>query len=594
MVPPENFTNLTISGSRGSNSVTLSSSGSIGLAGTLTGSATFGSGGYVITGSTVDFNGAGTQTIPAFNFNNLTSSSTGARTLSSTGTIGIAGTFTQGTNAYTITGSTVSYNGTGAQTVAGSTYHNLILATSGTKTFGSGTTSIGGNLTLSGTATGDATTNLSTINYNASGAQAIANIQYYHLSLNGSGTKTFAAGTSYINGNFTLGGTATADATTNATTINYSGSGGQAIANITYNNLTLSNAGTKSFTTGTTAIHGTLTMAGSAAADAVTNSALIDYNGTGAQGIAAITYYDLSLSTSGTKTFTSGTTSVSHTLAIGGSATADATTNSTTISYGGSGSQNIAALVYYNLALGNAGTKTFPSGTTSLQGSLTVSGSAVADAVTNTSTINYSGTGSQTIGAMNYYNLTSSSSGARTLASSGTIGIAGAFTPGTNAYTTTGSTISFNGTGGQSVPLFTFNNLSFGGSGAKSAAGTLSVGGNFTNPDTVVMGTYTLSVTGTKTNTGLIRFAGASNGLPFTGGTVEYNGTVSQTVTTGTYNNLLFTSTGIKHPAAGVIANGNVTIGTGATLQVTGGVTMQIIGNVINQGTLQNAGILTN
>src|SRR6185369_440556 len=170
--------------------------------------------------------------------------------------------------------------------------------------------------------------------------QAIANIQYHHLSLSGSGVKTFAAGTASISGNFTLGGSATADATTNSTTINYAGSGAQAIANITYNNLTLSNAGTKTFTAGSTGIRGTFTITGSAVADAVTNSSSIDYNGSGAQGIGAITYYDLLLSTSGTKTFASGTTGVTHSLTLGGTATADATTNNSTVDYSGGGAQS--------------------------------------------------------------------------------------------------------------------------------------------------------------------------------------------------------------------------------------------------------------
>src|SRR5439155_152633 len=86
---------------------TLASSGTVGVAGTFTPGANT----YTITGSTVDFNGAGAQTISAFNYNNLTSSSTGARTLASSGAVGVAGTFTPGTNAYTVTGSTVNFNG---------------------------------------------------------------------------------------------------------------------------------------------------------------------------------------------------------------------------------------------------------------------------------------------------------------------------------------------------------------------------------------------------------------------------------------------------------------------------------------------------
>ncbi|PCJ79819.1 MAG: hypothetical protein COA57_15290, partial [Flavobacteriales bacterium] len=106
-----NYYNLT-SSSTGAR--TLAASGTVGVAGTFTP----GTNAYTITGSTIDFNGSGAQTILAFNYNNLTSSSTGARTLASSSTVGVAGTFTQGTNSYTITGSTVEFNGSAAQTIA--------------------------------------------------------------------------------------------------------------------------------------------------------------------------------------------------------------------------------------------------------------------------------------------------------------------------------------------------------------------------------------------------------------------------------------------------------------------------------------------
>ncbi|MFA7177189.1 MAG: hypothetical protein WC114_08075, partial [Smithellaceae bacterium] len=103
-----------------------------------------------ITGSTIDFNGSGSQTIPAFNYNNLTSSSSGGRTLASSGTVGVAGTFTPGGNSYTITGSTIDFNGT-TQNVATFTYNNLTLSNSGTKTCAAALT-INSDLSLSGTA----------------------------------------------------------------------------------------------------------------------------------------------------------------------------------------------------------------------------------------------------------------------------------------------------------------------------------------------------------------------------------------------------------------------------------------------------------
>src|SRR4029079_2013458 len=91
---------------------------------------------YTVTGSTVDFNGSGAETIPAFNYNNLTSSSTGARTLS--GTIGVAGAFTPGaSNSYTTTGSTVNFNGSSAQTIPAFSYFNLTSSSTGTRTLAS-------------------------------------------------------------------------------------------------------------------------------------------------------------------------------------------------------------------------------------------------------------------------------------------------------------------------------------------------------------------------------------------------------------------------------------------------------------------------
>src|SRR6185437_1862279 len=91
------------------------------------------------TGSTINFNGAGSQSIPGFIYNNLTSSGgAAARTLDPVNTIKIAGVFTPGTNVYTITGSTVEYNGTSAQSLPATftTYNNLTLNnTAGTSGF---------------------------------------------------------------------------------------------------------------------------------------------------------------------------------------------------------------------------------------------------------------------------------------------------------------------------------------------------------------------------------------------------------------------------------------------------------------------------
>ena len=163
---------------------TLASSGTVGVAGTFTP----GTNAYTITGSTVDFNGAGAQTIPAFAYNNLTSSSTGARTLASSGTIGVRGTFTPGTNAYAVTGSTVNFNGAGAQTIPAFAYNNLTSSSTGARTLASAARSVlparfapGTNLyTITG----------STVDFNGSAKQTIPAFAYNNLTSSSTGART--------------------------------------------------------------------------------------------------------------------------------------------------------------------------------------------------------------------------------------------------------------------------------------------------------------------------------------------------------------------------------------------------------------------
>ena len=97
-------------------------------------------------------------------------------------------------------------------------------------------------------------------------------------------------------------------------------------------------------------------------------------------------------------------------------------------------------------------------------------GTAVVNAVGNT--VEYIGIASQNIRLSNYYHLASSGVGARVMPATGIVGIAGDFTPGTNAYTITGSTVDFNGTE-QIIGAFTFNNLTMSGGGIKTLAGSI-------------------------------------------------------------------------------------------------------------------------
>ncbi|RYY68656.1 MAG: hypothetical protein EOO13_11705, partial [Chitinophagaceae bacterium] len=122
-------------------------------------------------------------------------------------------------------------------------------------------------------------------------------------------------------------------------------------------------------------------------------------------------------------------------------------------------------------------------------------------------TVNYASTAAQTIVAVNYGNLTNTGNGPRTLASSGTIGIKNSFTPSTVANTITGSTIDFNGSTAQTIPAFNYNNLKVSNTNANitlAASGTIGVAGTFTPNTGTAFGAYansTVSFNGTSAQT---------------------------------------------------------------------------------------------
>lgn len=360
---------------------------------------------YVIAGNTINFNGTVAQTIPAFNYHHLTSSSTGARILASSGTIGVAGIFTPSVNVYTITGSTINFNGTIAQGIPAFNYYNLSSSSTGSRTLAAAGTIGVAAAFLPGTNVYTITN--STINFNGTIAQTIPAFNYNHLTSSSTGTRTLAAaGTIGVAGVFTP--------SVNVYTV-----------------------------TGST----------------------VDFNGTVAQTIPAFNYNHLTSSSTGARTLAS------------------------------------AGII------GVAGVFT-PS----------------VNSYTSTgSTVNFNGTVVQSIPAFNYYNLNSSSTGARTLAAVDTIGVAAAFIPGTNVYTVTGSTINFNGTIAQTVPAFTYHNLISAGSAAKTLSGNIIVNNDITitgNLD-VSASNYSISVNRNWINNGTFS---AQNGA------VIFNGSAAQTL----------------------------------------------------------------
>jgi len=185
-----------------SNDATFRLSGTSSTYPTVFGTFTYGA------SSNVEYSGTASQTIANANYGNLVSSSTGTRTLGTT--INIAGSFTRGTNTYTITGSTISYNGIGAQTIAAFNYNSLTIATARlstpTITLESGTINVAGTMSITATGVGSYVITGNTVNYSGA-AQTVANaFSYNNLTLRGSGVKTTTTVT--VNGIMSLEGTA--------------------------------------------------------------------------------------------------------------------------------------------------------------------------------------------------------------------------------------------------------------------------------------------------------------------------------------------------------------------------------------------------
>ena len=652
-IPAFNFNNLTISGARTTNSVTLVNGGTIGVAGTFSPTATFTSGNYISTNNTIDFNSGGSQTIPAFNYFNLTSSSGGGRTFANSGVVGIAGVWTQGASAYTATGSTINFNGTGAQTVNAFNYNNLTI--SGARGANNVTLPNSGTIGVAGVfnpvaafAGGAYVVTGSTIVFNGGSLQSIPAFTFNNLTLNNGaggnlggnvtvgGTMTLQAGNLGVGGNtLTLNGAATASGGTFSSaangTVNYNQStNGQVVLPGNYGNLTFSNFN-KDLTNSTVGIAGIFTP-GTAVGHTITGSTFI-YNGTSPQTLPSgfATYNNLTLNNAAGVTgfggltvqgllrvqagaFTSSSNynnvQIDSGATLAGVAattinvTGDWTNNGTftangnTVNFNGTSAQTIggAGTTFNNLTVNNPpagvsmtsnvsvnGTLTLTGGTlfvgastltinagTSAAGGLLASG-AIGTVIYNQSTngqpvlpgsygnltfsnfnkilpstgtvgvagnfvpgtatghtitgstFDFNGTGAQTIPAFNYNNLTSSNTGARTLSGTGTIGIAAAFTPGSNSYTVSGSTVELNGAGAQTIPAFTYQNLSTAGAGTKSLGGNASAQGALTIGAGTILdcGGFNLTVAGEWTNNG--SFVCGS-------GTVIFNGAAPQTI----------------------------------------------------------------
>ena len=205
------YHHLNLSNNRGGSTMTLAS-GDITVRGTMTHTLT-NAGSWVNTGNNFRYSGTGAQTIAPINYNNLTvegvRSGLPSITLGS-GTVGVAGSFTNtatGLGSWINTGNTVNYNGTTAQQLLLLDYNNLTI--SGNKSNGSiilpvGTMKVAGALTVSATAIGSWVNTGNTVEYNGTSSQTVVSaIPYQNLSIGGTGSKT-TDGNVTVAGNLTL------------------------------------------------------------------------------------------------------------------------------------------------------------------------------------------------------------------------------------------------------------------------------------------------------------------------------------------------------------------------------------------------------
>jgi hypothetical protein len=528
---------------------TLSLSATLGIAGTLdlqtgaslsVGATTLTLSGQVTGGGSLTSVSSGTvsysmgiagQNVLAGTYGNLVFSGF-SKVLASSGNIDIAGSFTPGAAAsHTITGSTIRYIGGATQNVQPFTYNNLVILAPGP-----GVKNIVGNIKISGSFT-PPTTNFynnsccsSTIEFNGTGTQTIPSFEYFNLKSSSTGSRILdPSGVIGVYNVFTPG---TNSYTITNSTVRFFGPNGQNIPPFNYYNLIVlaPGPGAKNFV-GVTKISGTFTPPTTLYYNTGCCSSIIEFNGTGTQTIPSnFEYNSLTSSSTGPRILDpSGVIGIYNVFTPGTNAY---TITNSTIKFQGTGAQTIPAFNYYNLMSASTGARTLSSsGVIGVANTFTPGTNTYT--VTN-STVNFNGSASQTIPSFQYHHLASSSTGARTLATTGNISIKGNFTTGTNSYTTTGSTVVFNGSTAQSITgAFNWDNLTI----SNTSGGVTIASGSHTLKTALTISTATSFATGSNTFTLLSDATNTARIAPATtGASVSGNFIVQRFVSSRTGN----------------------------------------------------------
>ncbi|MBL0316552.1 MAG: T9SS type A sorting domain-containing protein [Flavobacteriales bacterium] len=548
--------------------------------------------------STLTISGSTSQNIPAFNYGSLNLTG-GARVLANSGTIGICGTYTPG-SSMTVTGSTVNYNGTGAQTITSSTYNNLTISQNrgaATITLGSGTIDVAGTFDPSTASNYSVAVGTNTFNFSSVGSQAIPAFFYYSIINSGNGNRTWASsGVIDINNTFTPG---TGTHTITGSSVRYSATAAATYTlstfttNITtparqYNNLEIGggastiwqvNAGfnlgiannfvysgsgafrvTAGASSNTMTVDGTLTQSGTgtlrvsgSATSAITGTLNVTGNATLSAGIlevvgtsaatahGALSTNDLTISGTGQLVLevTAGTTGVATVTVNGDLLVTSTTTNA--INIGAS-----TGLGNNQIALKGDFTK---SGT----GTLGLTGSA-----TSTAGYTFSGTGTQSFS----HSGTAMSSGNFTVANGSVVQLLTNMTLGSASASALNVAGTLDAGNFQVISGFTSDQFTLNATGTlkmNSATGVVGTISGFTISPAFTSG-GTFEFTGTNVNTGFSTFANISATY-----TITWTGSGSLTLDKNIdLTNFNFTNSGLVY-----LGNFNMTIS--ATGGVTGG-----------------------
>ncbi|MGD1046538.1 MAG: T9SS type A sorting domain-containing protein [Bacteroidota bacterium] len=493
-----------------------------------------------------------------------------------------ATTFTASTGVHTFSGATKTIGGTTANVIPSATFTGNY-TNSGTLTCATALTVTGAAVVLTNNSTITAATALS-------GTGALTNAATYTLNIGGtcSITTLTNAGTTAITG---AGAISTALANfTNTGTLNLGGSG--TIAGITNNTagiVNLSNSGTitsfNNATSTSTLNISALTVPTITTLTVTTSGNTINYSGAGAQTVKDVAYSNLTISGSGTKTWTETAARImTGNLSVGDGATL-----------------NVAGAFAFTVT----GTTTIGSGTS---GTLSITNATGTKTFTSAVTINSGGAITETAAAQLAFGSDVTINGTLTLSGAAAVGIAGNFAN-NGTFTCGTSTVIFNGTSGQSISgsaATTFNNLTLNNSAGLSLSnsitvigictltnGALSVGANtltFQTSNTPIVrtsGTITTTtssnlVFGTAGNTGGAAFA-IPNGT-FTSAPSINNFTINRTNSL-TLNDQMMSLNGILLCNGPLTTNGNLTLLSTAsqTALIDGSSSGQVSGNVTMQ-----------